>query len=477
MSTLHSKAAKAYLQDDQVVTRHDQTFFGVRRKRDRMAQALPEWESLREAASQIKKHTETHLADYLEQFEQNAVRNGVHVHWATDADEYNRIVLDILTQHQVKKVVKSKSMLTEECHLNEHLLQHGIDVVETDLGERILQMMQLAPSHIVMPALHVHREQIGDCFRAKISNFDEIARSYDKPHDDPNDPAFLTYVARMHLRQQFAEAGAGMTGANFGIAATGDVVVCTNEGNADMSTSIPKLHIVSMGIEKLIPDYRAMGVFQRLLARCGTGQETTVYTSHFRGPRPGGEMHIVLVDNGRSTILGNAEHWQTLKCMRCGACMNTCPVYRRSAGYSYTYFIPGPIGINLGMLRDADRYFDNVSACSLCCSCDNVCPVMVDLSTQIYRWRQQLESLGHAPAMKKMMSGGMSFLFNHPAIYKATLRLSPVVNWMPGALLNLKLNPWAYGHQMMTFPKKSFHRLWSTELKDEKNKPEIAIKP
>ena len=277
MSTKHSKAAEAYLKDDAVVTRHDQTFFGVRQKRDRMAQALPEWEDLREAASQIKKHTETHLADYLEQFEKNALQNGVHVHWAQDADEYNRIVFDILSQHNVKKVVKSKSMLTEECHLNENLDAKGIEVVETDLGERILQMMKLAPSHIVMPALHVHREEIGDTFRRLIPDFNEIAATYSAVGGSPadkNDPTFLTYVARMHLRQQFAEADCGMTGANFGIAATGDVVVCTNEGNADMSTSIPKLHIVSMGIEKLIPDYKAMGVLpvisevRDLVARC-----------------------------------------------------------------------------------------------------------------------------------------------------------------------------------------------------------------
>jgi len=455
MSTKHSIAAEAYLKDDAVVTRHDQTFFGVRQKRDRMSQALPEWEDLREVANQIKKHTATHLADYLEQFEQNAVRNGAHVHWARDAKEYNQIVLDILKANQVEKVVKSKSMLTEECQLNQNLEQQGIDVVETDLGERILQMMQLAPSHIVMPALHVHREDIGRCFREKISNFDEIARSYQPAPTDPNDPTFLTYVARMHLRQQFAEAQCGMTGANFGIAATGDIVVCTNEGNADMSTSIPRLHIVSMGIEKLIPDYQSMGVFQRLLARNGTGQETTVYTSHFRGPRPGGEMHLILVDNGRSHILGNAQHWQTLKCMRCGACMNTCPVYRRSAGYSYTYFIPGPIGINLGMLRQPETYKDNISACSLCCSCDNVCPVKVDLSSQIYRWRQEWP----AP-MKKVISAGMSYLFNHPGVYTSALRLAPMANWIPGPLMNLKLNPWAYGHKMMKFPKKSFHQLW-----------------
>ena len=465
MSTQHSKAAEVYQQNPEVVAHHDQTFYGVRQKRDRMAQNLPEWEDLREAASQIKKHTITHLADYLELFEQNATKNGVHVHWAKDAQEYNAIVYDILQQHQVKKVVKSKSMLTEECHLNENLERRGIEVIETDLGERILQMMKLAPSHIVMPALHVHREDIGATFRRLIPNYKEIAASYSgrvagDSVADENDPTFLTYVARMHLRQQFMEADAGMTGANFGVAETGDVVVCTNEGNADMSTSIPKLHIVSMGIEKLVPNYAAMGVFQRLLARNGTGQETTVYTSHFRGPRPGGEMHIVLVDNGRSSILSNQEHWQTLKCMRCGACMNTCPVYRRSAGYSYTYFIPGPIGINLGMLRDPRRYSDNVSACSLCCSCDNVCPAKVDLSAQVYRWRQQLDSLGKADPMKKYMSVGMSFLFNRPQVYTSALRLSPLVNWLPGPLLQNSLNPWAYAHRMMKFPPKSFHQLW-----------------
>ena len=465
MSTLHAKAAEAYLRNDDIVVRHDKTFFGVRQKRDNMAQALPEWEDLREAASQIKKHTVTHLADYLEQFEQNATRNGIHVHWAADAKEYNDIVYDILSGHNVKKVVKSKSMLTEECHLNDNLERRGIEVIETDLGERILQMMHLAPSHIVMPALHVHREAIGDCFR-KWGLMNDL-RPEDIP-EDPNDPTFLTYVARLHLRKQFTEAQAGMTGANFGIAATGEVVVCTNEGNADMSTSIPKLHIVSMGIEKLIPDYASMGVFQRLLARCGTGQETTVYTSHFRGPRPGGEMHIVLVDNGRSQILSDAEHWQTLKCMRCGACMNTCPVYRRSAGYSYTYFIPGPIGINLGMLRDSRQYSDNVSACSLCCSCDNVCPVKVDLSTQIYRWRQQIDSLHRADATKKMMSRAMSFIFGHPRLYTRLVGSLHLARWVPRCIMNCRMNPWTYGHEMMKFPPKSFHQTWK-ELKPKED--------
>ena len=444
--TDHSKASEAYLKDKETGARHDATFYGVRKKRDKMAMSLPEWEKLREAANQIKRHTISHLAEYLDQFEKNATGNGIKVHWAEDDEEYNRIVLDILDSHGVKKVVKSKSMLTEECHLNPSLEANGIEVIETDLGERILQMMHLAPSHIVMPALHVHREEIGDCFRKMIPGT-----------KDDNDPTYLTYVARMHLRKHFAEAGAGMTGANFGIASTGEIVVCTNEGNADMSTALPPLHIVSMGIEKLIPDYRSMAVFQRLLARSATGQETTSFTSHFRGPNPGKEIHIILVDNGRSEILGNPEHWQTLKCMRCGACMNTCPVYRRSAGYSYSYFIPGPIGINLGMLKDAKKYSGNVSACSLCCTCENICPVKVDLSTQIYRWRQELDSLGKADPMKKALSTGLNFLFNHPSLYRQTLKCAPMVNLLP---TDIGLNPWAYGHKMMKFPKKSFHELW-----------------
>ena len=215
----------------------------------------------------------SHLADYLEQFEAAATRNGAIVHWASNAVEYNSIVSDILQSHNVKKVVKSKSMLTEECHLNEHLELQGIDVVETDLGERILQLMKLAPSHIVMPAIHITREQAAECFSNKgVSPLSQYGVDDPVP-DDLSDPTYLTRCARYHLRNNFMTADCGMTGANFGIAETGDIVVCTNEGNADMSTSIPKLHIVSMGIEKLVPNYKSMAVFQRLLARHGTGQD------------------------------------------------------------------------------------------------------------------------------------------------------------------------------------------------------------
>ncbi len=428
---------------------HDATFWSVRTKRDTMAMGLDEWEELREAASNIKKHTITHLDTYLDMFSAAAERNGVIVHWAKDAAEFNATVLQILRDHDVKKMVKSKSMLTEECEMNPFLERNGIEVVETDLGERIIQLMKQKPSHIVMPAIHITQEEVGKLFEEKLGS---------EPGN--SDPTYLTYCARMSLRNEFMTAGAGMTGANFGVAATGDIVVCTNEGNADMSTSMPKLHIAAMGIEKIVPDYQSLAVFQRLLCRSGTGQPTTTFTSHFRKARPGAEMHIILVDNGRSDIIADAEHWQTLKCLRCGACMNTCPVYRRSGGYSYSYFIPGPIGINLGMLRNRHSYSDNVSACSLCCSCDNVCPAKVNLSEQIYLWRQQLDSLGEANATKKAMSRGMKIIFDRPALYRTALRFAPLANHAPRFAVYNGLNAWGKGREIPVFAAESFHSIW-----------------
>ena len=449
MSTQHSKAAARFLQNAEKAQWHDATFWSVRTKRDNQARQLDEWERLREAASQIKMHTITHLDHYIAQFAEEAEKNGVVVHFARDAKEFNSMVLRILKDNAVKKLVKSKSMLTEECEMNPYLEKHGIEVVETDLGERIIQLMKSKPSHIVMPAIHITQEEVGDLFREKLGS---------EPGN--NDPTYLTYCARMSLRNEFITAQAGMTGANFGVAETGEIVVCTNEGNADMSTSVPKLHIAAIGMEKIIPNYQCLSVFQRLLCRCGTGQPSTTFTSHFRKPRPGGEMHIIIVDNGRSDIMADPEHWQSLKCIRCGACMNTCPVYRRSGGYSYTYFIPGPIGINLGMLRDPKAHSENVSACSLCCSCDNVCPVKVNLSEQIYLWRQGLEKIGKESCKKKAMSQGMKLVFDRPALYRTALRFAPLANAMPRALTNLPVNDWAQAHEMPVFASKSFHQLW-----------------
>ena len=333
--------------------------------------------------------------------------------------------------------------------MNPYLEARGIEVVETDLGERIIQLKGQKPSHIVMPSIHLNHNDVGELFEEKLNS-----------EKGNHDPTYLTYCARLSLRNEFLTADAGMTGANFGIAETGDIVVCTNEGNADMSTSCPKLHIAAIGLEKVIPNYDCLAVFQRMLCRAGTGQPTTTYTSHFRKARPTADnMHIILVDNGRSEWIGNPTHWESLKCIRCGSCMNTCPVYRRSGGYSYSYFIPGPIGINLGMLRDSKKHSGNVSACTLCNSCQSVCPVKVNLGDQIYLWRQQLDEFGTANPQKKLMCKGMTALYNHSWLYNLATGMASWANILPSFVLNNGLNPWAEGHKMMQFPKKPFHEL------------------
>lgn len=449
MSTKHSKAAETFLKNRSLAAWHDETLWMVRTKRDKMSKAVPEWEHLRDMACAIKMYSNSHLDQLLVEFEKNAKANGAHVYWAKDAEEYCSIVARILEEHQVKHFIKSKSMLAEECGLNEYLEQKGVEVVESDLGERILQLMHKKPSHIVLPAIHVKKEEIGELFVKEMGT---------EPGN--NDQTYLTHAARKNLRRKFIEAEAAMTGANFAVASTGECVVCTNEGNADMGTSQPKLQITAFGMEKIVPDRDALGVFTRLLARSGTGQPITTYTSHYRKPRTGGELHIIIVDNGRSRILGDPDHVKALNCLRCGACMNTCPVYRRSGGYAYTYFIPGPIGINLGMLKDPQQYYDNVSACSLCHSCQNVCPAKVDLADQIYCWRQKLHTLGVASPSKKLMSGGMQFLMERPSLFNMALHHASVANALPHWLVYNSLNDWGKEHEMPVFAKESFNEMW-----------------
>lgn len=449
MSTKHSLAAAEFLKDSGKALWHDQTLWMVRQKRDRMSRTLPEWEQLRDAACALKMYSNSHLAELLTEFETNAIKNGATVHWANDAQEYRETVLKILKDHGVKLFIKSKSMLAEECALNPFLEGNGIETVESDLGERIVQLMHVKPSHIVLPAVHIKREEIGRLFEKEMGT-------------EPGncDPTYLTHAARKNLRQIFKKADAAMTGANFAVASTGEVVVCTNEGNADIGTSLHRLQIAAFGLEKIVPDLDSLGVFTRLLARSGTGQPSTTYTTHYSRPQEGGEFHIIIVDNGRSRILAEKDHVKTLNCLRCGACMNTCPVYRRSGGYSYTYFIPGPIGINLSMLKNPEKYYDNVSACSLCMSCNNVCPAKVDLGEQIYLWRQTLDGLGKADRMKKAISDAMEVVMEHPGIFNAALKAAPAVNSMPRSIVYSKMNAWGAGREMPQFARESFNSLW-----------------
>ena len=453
----HAESASEFLKNKTYATWHDETLWMVRAKRDKLTHDVPEWEHLRDMASAIKMYSNSHLAELLQQFEENATRNGAIVHWAKDAQEYCETVEKILHDHEVKHFIKSKSMLAEECGLNPYLEQHGIEVVESDLGERILQLLHRKPVHVVLPAIAVKKEEISELF---VKEMDAEPGNCDQ--------TYLTHVARRNLRQKFIHSEASMTGANFAVASTGECVVCTNEGNADMGTSLntSKLQITAFGLEKIVPDRRSLSVFTRLLARSATAQPATTYTSHYRSPRKGGELHIIIVDNGRSEILGQADHRRALNCLRCGACMNTCPVYRRSGGYSYSYFIPGPIGINLGMLRDAHRYSGNVSACSLCYSCQNVCPAKVDLADQIYLWRQKLRQIGEESKSKHLISKSLQQLMAHPSAYHAALRLAPLANHMPHALVESSINPWGEEREMPHFAKHTFEDLMHEEQKN-----------
>ncbi|WP_158827487.1 lactate utilization protein B [Mucilaginibacter lacusdianchii] len=441
----HAALAEVFNKDEDRVDWHDETLWWIRQKRDKNVHQLPEWELLRETASNIKHNVLSNLSTYLEQFEKSALANGVKVHWAADAKEHNEIILGLLKQHQIDRMVKSKSMLTEECGLNDYLATHGIDVIDSDLGERIVQLAGEHPSHIVLPCIHKKKGEIGDLFHKYLGTPSNV-----------DDPQFLTETARHHLREIFLTRKAALTGVNFAIAETGEFVICTNEGNADMGANLAEIHIASMGIEKLIPKREHLGVFLRLLTRSATGQPITTYSSHYRKPREGKEIHIVLVDNGRSTQLGREDFRNSLKCIRCGACMNTCPVYRRSGGHSYHTAVAGPIGSILAPNLDMKKYADLPFASTLCGSCSNVCPVKIDIHQQLYKWRQVLVKAGYAPAGKKIAMQVMAATLSSPTLYHAAGKMGrATIKFAPFAVNN-KLNPWYKQRDMPTPPKESF---------------------
>ena len=454
----HPQNAAAYVANDERMHWHDKALWFVREKRDTSSKGIPEWEKLREYASTIKTHTMNKLDYYLEEFEKNATAKGIQVHWARDAQEHNEIVHKLLKAKNVKKLVKSKSMLTEECHLNPYLEQRGIEVIDTDLGERIVQLRNEPPSHIVLPAIHLKKSDVSDTFHEHLGT--------EKGNDDPT---YLTRAARASLREDFLSADAGLTGVNFAIAQTGGVVVCTNEGNADMGASLPKLHIASMGMEKIIPRLEDLSVFTRLLARSATGQAITSYTSHFHQPIEGGEMHIIIVDNKRAEFLANEKYRQALNCIRCGACMNTCPVYRRSGGHSYEYVIPGPIGSTLSAFRDPAKHSSLPFACTLCGSCTNVCPAKIDLDSQLYNHRQDLAEAGYVPKSKIRSMQMMTFLFKHPKLLDFSGYMArKIVPKLPKSLLYSKYNVWGKTRDLPEFPEHSFKELY-TKMKKEEN--------
>jgi L-lactate dehydrogenase complex protein LldF len=437
----HAAKAARYVADDARVHWHDEALWFVRVKRDLQAASIPEWEELREAAAGIKMHTLSRLADYWEEFEKNAMANGIHVHWAADGDEHNRIVHRILEEHGAKRLVKSKSMLTEECGLNPMLESRGIDVTDTDLG------------HIVLPAIHLKKEEIGELFHEKIGT-----------ETGASDPTYLTEAARSHLRERFLNADAGLTGVNFAIAETGGIVVCTNEGNADMGTSMPPLHIACVGVEKILPKATDLGVFTRLLARSATGQPTSTYTTHFHRPIAGGALHVVIVDNGRSRLLADETFRRSLCCIRCGACMNTCPVFRRSGGHSYECAIPGPIGSIVESHRAPYVYASLPFASSLCGSCADVCPAKVDLHRQLYEMRQVLTRKRATPFWKRAAMRAIGFGLARTWAYTIGGKLiRRIVPRLPRFLVFGPGNAWGKGRELPPMPRKSFRDMIKKE--------------
>lgn len=457
----HATEAAKFVADAERTRWHDETIWFVRKKRDLAAASVPEWELLRETASKIKRHTLSRLDEYLEQFEANAQRHGVRVHWARDGEEHNRIILGLLQERGVQLMVKSKSMLTEECGLNPFLEAAGIEVIDTDLGERIVQMRREHPSHIVLPALHLKREEVGELFHQQLGTEPGVC-----------DPNYLADAARHHLRKKLLAGGAALTGVNFGIAETGGFVVCTNEGNADLGTALAPIHIASMGIEKLIPRLEHLGVFLRLLARSATGQPITAYSSHFHSPRVGQEMHIVLVDNGRSSLMGQSEFNRSLNCIRCGACLNTCPVYRRSGGHSYHATVAGPIGSIINPARDPARFESLPFACSLCGSCTEVCPVKIPLHHQLLAMRAELAKRKLVPLGKRVPMSMARILFARPWLYRTFGRLVRwSLRWTPRVLIYNPLNGWGREREMPPAPLESFSEVYA-----RRPKPKVSDK-
>ncbi|MCB9876315.1 MAG: iron-sulfur cluster-binding protein [Planctomycetes bacterium] len=364
-------------------------------------ETVPDWQELRQQARAIKLHTLARLDHYLAQFAGAAAKNGAIVHWAEDAAAACRIVGELAQVHRATRLVKSKSMATEEIHLNAALAAAGTEPVETDLGEWIIQLAGEMPSHIIVPAIHKTRQQISELFVDKLG----VAPS--------DEPTVLAAEARERLRQHFAEADMGISGVNFGVAETGTILVLENEGNARMTTTLPKVHVAVMGIEKVIPRFADLEVFLRLLPRSGTGQHLTSYQSLLTGPDVGvpgragqgpRELHLVLLDNGRANIAVDETMRETLACIRCGACLNACPVYQSVGGHAYGAVYPGPIGAILtpqlqGMHQAAALPF----ASSLCGACKDVCPVQIDIPSLLLELRKRAvegEAPGAAPAKR-----------------------------------------------------------------------------
>ncbi|HEX8848766.1 MAG TPA: LutB/LldF family L-lactate oxidation iron-sulfur protein [Gemmatimonadaceae bacterium] len=448
---------------------HRATTLFAERRRNAMA-SVGDWESARERARAIKDETLLHLDRYLEQFAAAAERAGAVVHWARDAREACAIIGGIARARGARTVVKSKSMATEEIHLNAALAAGGLEPVETDLGEYIIQLAGETPSHIVVPAIHKTRGQIAALLAAKLG----IAVG--------DDVASLTAAARTTLRQRFAAADLGISGVNFGVAETGTILILENEGNARLTITLPRTHIALMGIEKVIPRVADLDVFLQLLPRSGTGQALTTYQSLITGRRPASadgpdELHIVLLDNGRSAMLARAVTRQALACIRCGACLNACPVYQQIGGHAYGSVYPGPIGAvitpQLAGLHEAAAL---PYASSLCGACRDACPVKIDIPALLLHLRGSVvERRAAGPRRGERLAFRLyRAAMARPALYLLAARLMRAAQRLLGAradgALAARLVPplgaWTAWRDLRPVARRSFRDEWSHGLGD-----------
>ncbi|MGK8932297.1 LutB/LldF family L-lactate oxidation iron-sulfur protein [Pluralibacter gergoviae] len=380
--------------------------------RQKMVEELGHWEAWRERASQIRNHVLDNLDAYLYQLSEKVTENGGHVFFAATKEEATQYILQVAQAKRAKKIVKSKSMVTEEIGMNHVLQQAGIEVIETDLAEYILQLDGDAPSHIVVPAIHKDRQQIRRVLHDRLG------------YDGPDTPEAMTRFIRQKIREDFLSADIGVTGCNFAVAETGSVCLVTNEGNARMCTTLPKTHIAVMGMERLAPTFEEVDVLITLLARSAVGARLTGYNTWLTGPREAGnvdgpeEFHLVILDNGRSQVLGSAFR-DVLRCIRCGACMNTCPAYRHIGGHGYGSIYPGPIGAVISPLLGGYRDFKDLPyACSLCTACDSVCPVQIPLSKLILRHRRVMAEKGMTPKAEQRAIKMFAYANSHPGLWK-----------------------------------------------------------
>ena len=443
-------------------------------RRDAIEELSPErWDELREQAREIKRHTLDNLDYYLELLHDRVAKNGGQVHFAGDDVEANAIIADLARSRGVKLVTKSKSMVSEEMGLNHALEDIGVEAVETDLGEYIIQLAEETPSHLVAPAMHKTRQDVSRLFSEKI----------DRHHLEEIEE--MAQAARETLRDKLLQADMGISGANFLVAETGTLVIVTNEGNGRFCTSAPRIHVALTGMEKVIPCLDDLAIFLRLLPRAATGQRITSYVSLVSGPRRSEdedgpeEFHLVIVDNGRSRLLGDPELRESLHCIRCGACLNICPVYRKVGGHAYGWVYPGPIGAVVSpVLVGLKEAKDLPYASSLCGACREVCPVKINIPHMLLRLRTRLmESPSSedrkATKWEKLLARGYGRLMSSPGMLSMVHKIGRLVQApiaRKGRIKGIMIPPfshWTKDKDLPALPSRAFRQIWGQELSKE----------